>query len=91
MIVEANNIQAKSTIDLINKIVNKCFIDNELTFPDIKEIYFYNEKTCKDKYITKTDKYIEKGQDLLDEAHRLANEEAEHIKQEQSILNEKIF
>ena len=36
MIVEENNFQAKSTIDLINKIVNKCFIDNELTFPDIK-------------------------------------------------------
>lgn len=91
MIVEANNFQAKSTIDLVNKIVNKCFINNELTFPDIKEIYLYNEKTCKDKYITKTSKYIDKGQDLLDEAHRLANEDAEHIKQERSILNEKIF
>lgn len=94
MIVEANNIQAKSIKDLKDQLIQKHLDDNLDSFEFIENIYFYNEKTGKDKIIDDP-KLIEKFNfDCDNELEALIKEGREnshHIEMERIFLNEKIF
>ncbi len=94
MIVEANNIQAKSIKDLKDQLIQKHLDDNLDSFEFIENIYFYNEKTGKDKIIDDP-KLIEKFNfDCDNELEALikeGRENSDHIEMERIFLNEKIF
>lgn len=94
MIVEANNIQAKSIKDLKDQLIQKHLDDNLDSFEFIENIYFYNEKTGKDKIIDDP-KLIEKFNfDCDTELQALikeGQENSDHIEMERIFLNEKIF
>ena len=94
MIVEANNIQAKSIKDLKDQLIQKHLDDNLDSFEFIENIYFYNEKTGKDKIIDDP-KLIEKFNfDCDTELQALikeGRENSDHIEMERIFLNEKIF
>ena len=94
MIVEANNIQAKSIKDLKDQLIQKHLDDNLDSFEFIENIYFYNEKTGKDKIIDDP-KLIEKFNfdcdNELEALIREGRENSDHIEMERIFLNEKIF
>lgn len=94
MIVEANNIQAKSIKDLKDQLIQKHLDDNLDSFEFIDNIYFYNEKTGKDKIIDDP-KLIEKFNfdcdNELEALIREGRENSDHIEMERIFLNEKIF
>ena len=94
MIVEANDIQADSIRDLKDQLIQKHSDDNIDSFEFAEDIYFYNEKTGKDKIIDDPKLITKFNFDCDNELQALikdGRENSDHIEMERIFLNEKIF